>query len=61
MKKMVSESTRISLSIALYVYLMSLYFQVCVLDFFVKNPKIEYDPHFWGGEFFWENWIELFV
>ena len=35
---------------------MSLYFQFCGLHFFVKNSKIEYDPHFWGGEFFLENW-----
>ena len=33
------------ISIILYVYLMSLYFQFCVLHFFVKNSKIEYDPH----------------
>ena len=33
---------------------MSLYFQYCVLHFFVKNLKIEYDPHFWGGEIFWK-------
>ena len=26
---------------------MSPYFQFCVLHFFLKNSKIEYDPHFW--------------
>ena len=36
MKKMVSKSTRISLSIVLYMYLMSLYFQFCVLHSFSK-------------------------
>ena len=39
------------ISIVLYVYLMSLYFQFCVLHF-LSNSKIEYDPHFWGAEFF---------
>ena len=52
MKKMVPKTTHMTLSIVLYVYLMSLYFQFCVLHFFVKNSKIEYDPHFWGGENF---------
>ena len=33
---------------------MSLYFQFCVLHFFVKNLKIEYDPKFRGGENFWK-------
>ena len=36
MKKMISKSTRISLCIVLYVYLMSLYFQFCVLHFLSK-------------------------
>ena len=36
MKKMVSKITRISLSIVLYVNLMSLYFQFCVLHFLSK-------------------------
>ena len=49
MKKMVSKSTHISLSIVLYVYFMNLYFQFCVLHFL---SKIEYDPHFWGEENF---------
>ena len=40
------------MSIILYVYLMSLYFQYCVLHFLSKILKIEYDPHFWGGENF---------
>ena len=44
----------ITLSLDLYVYLMSLYFQFCVLHFLVKNLKIEYDPHFWGGENVWK-------
>ena len=45
-----------SLSIVLYVYLMSLYFQFCVLHFFVENLKIEYDPDFGGRRNFLENW-----
>ena len=48
MKKMVSKSTHISLSIVLYAYLLSLNFQFCVLYFLSKK----YDPHFWGGEIF---------
>ena len=36
MKKMVSKSTCISLSIVLSVYIMSLYFQFCVLHFLSK-------------------------
>ena len=40
MKKMVSKSTHISLSIVLYVYLMSLYFQFCVLHFLSKIRKL---------------------
>ena len=36
MKKMILQSTRISLSIVLYVYFMSLYFQFCVLHFLSK-------------------------
>ena len=35
-KKMVLKSIHISLSIVLYVYLMSLYFQFCVLHFLSK-------------------------
>ena len=42
------------ISIVLYVYLMSLYFQFLCFAFFVKNSKIEYDPHFWGGKHFWK-------
>ena len=41
------------ISIVLYVYLMSLYFQFC-FAFFVKNLKIEYDPHFLGRRKFLE-------
>ena len=33
MKNIVSKSTHISLSVVLYVYRMSLYFQFCVLHF----------------------------
>ena len=29
-------------------------FPILCFAFFVKNSKIEYDPHFWGGENFWE-------
>ena len=32
---------------------MSIYFLLC-FAFCVKNSKIEYDPHFWGGESFWK-------
>ena len=46
MKKMVSKSTHISLTIVLYVYLMSLYFQICVLKFFSKIRKL--NTTFWG-------------
>ena len=46
MKKMVSKSTHISLSIVLYVYLMSLYFQFCVLHFLSKIRKLNMTPSF---------------
>ena len=46
MKKMVSKSTRISLSIILYVYLMSLYFQFCVLHFLSNIRKLNMTPIF---------------
>ena len=29
-------------------------FPILCFTFFVKNLKIEYDPHFWGGEHFWK-------
>ena len=41
-------------SIVLYVYLMMLYFQFCVLHFLSKIQKYEDDPYFWGGENFWK-------
>ena len=46
MKKLVSKSTQISLSIVLYVYLMSLYFQFCVLHFLSKIRKLNMTPIF---------------
>ena len=36
--------------IVLYEYLMAPIFPILCFAFFVKNSKIEYDPHFWGGE-----------
>ena len=46
MKKMVLKSTHISLSNVLYVYLMSLYFQFCVLYFLSKIRKLNMTPIF---------------
>ena len=46
MKEMVSKSTRISLSIVLYVYLMRLYFQFCILHFLSKIRKLNMTPIF---------------
>ena len=45
-KKMVSKSIHISLSIVLYVYLVSLYFQFCVLHFLSKIRKLNMTPIF---------------
>ena len=53
MKKMVSKSTHMSLSIVLCVPYEPTFPILCFV-FFVKNSKIEYDPHFWGGENFWK-------
>ena len=33
-------------------------FPILCFAIFVKNSKMEYDPHFGGGEFFLENWRE---
>ena len=54
------KSTCISLSIVLYVYLMSQYFQFCVLHFFGKNRKLNMTPIF-GEEKILENWREQCV
>ena len=53
MKKMVSKSTHISLSIVLCVTYEPI-FPILYFAFFVKNSKLEYDPHFWGGENVWK-------
>ena len=29
-------------------------FPILCFAFFVKNSKIDYEPHFWGGENFWK-------
>ena len=52
MKKMVSKITCMSLSIVLYVPYEPI-FPILCFAFFVKNSKIEYDPHFLG-EIFWK-------
>ena len=54
MKKMVSKSAHISLSIVLCVPYEPIFPILCFV-FFVKNSKIEYDPPFFflgGGETF---------
>ena len=40
------------INIVLYVYLMSLYFQFCVLNFLSKIRKLNITPQFWGRENF---------
>ena len=46
------------ISIVLYVYLMSLYFQFCVLHFLSKIGNLNMTPKFGEEKFFWENWRE---
>ena len=53
MKKMVSKSIHIPLNIVLYVYLMSLYFQFCVLLF---CQKFNMTPISGEEKSFFENW-----
>ena len=55
MKKTVSKSIHISLSIVLYVYLMSLYFEFCVLHFLSKIRKLNM-THIFGEEKIFVNW-----
>ena len=52
MKKMVSKSTHISVCSICVPY--EPIFPILCFAIFVKNSKIEYHPHFWGGNFFWK-------
>ena len=52
MKKMVSKSTHTSISLVLYVYLMSLYFQFCNLHCLSKIRKLNITPIFWEEKIF---------
>ena len=71
MKKMVSKSThRSHISVLFYMCTLWAYISNFVFCIFCQNSKIEYDPHFWGGEIFfakmerviWCNtlWVETF-